>query len=318
MLSGGGGEENDLLKNSRWSLFANGEFAFGKKNRGFDGTVSSGDRNFDFNSKGLTIGADYRFPGEKLIAGVALGYKDFDADFTSQEGYTNTTGYNVSVYGTYLLSDKAYVDGVIGLGKDSINSRRPVNNDGTGGIGDQTTFAIGNPDAQEFTVSVGGGYDFNKREWTFSPYGRLDYTKGKIDKYKEIASHSSARTSMFEIDRQSIESLTSSLGLKASRVYSTPKGVIIPFASLEWKHEFKGRGAISGQSIFLQENPELGVAPGFSEDHSTNIDKNYYKIGAGVSAVFPKGRSAFFNLESRLGDSTIKDNVVRAGYRWEF
>lgn len=318
MLGGGAGDENDLLANSRWSLFANGEYAFGKKNRGFDKELATGDRNFDFNSKGLTIGADYRFPGEKLIAGAALGYKDFDSDFTSQEGNTNTTGINVSMYGTYLLSDKAYLDGVIGLGKDSIKSRRPVNNDGTDGIGDQTTFAIGNPDAQEYTFSVGGGYEINKREWTFNPYGRLDYTKGTIDKYKEISSHSSARTSMFEIDKQSIESLTSSIGIKTSRVYSTSKGVFIPFASLEWKHEFKGRGAISGQSLFLQENPDLGVSPGFSETQVSDLDKNYYNIGAGISAVFPKGRSAFLNIESRLGDTTIKDNAIRAGYRWEF
>ena len=317
-LLGGGasGDENELLKNSHWGLFANGEYAFGKKDRGNDLKVGSGDRNFDFNSTGLTVGVDYRFPGEKMIAGAAIGYKDFESDFSDQKGFTNTKGTNVSLYGTYLLSDKSYLDAVIGFGKDRIDSRRPVNNDGST---NEETFAIGKPDAKEYTFSVGGGYEFHREQWTFSPYGRLDYTKGTIDAYEEVASHVSADTSMFSINKQSVEALTSSLGLKASRVYSTSKGVFIPQASLEWKHDFKERGAISGNSIFLKDfNTSLLSDSAFEENQRSELDKDYYNLNVGVSAVLPKGRSAYLNFESRFGDSTIKDNAVKAGFRWEF
>jgi outer membrane autotransporter protein len=311
LLGGAAGDdENGLLENSRWGFFANGDYAFGNENRGNDGAKKGGDRNFDFNSTGLTFGADYRFPGEKMIAGAALGYKDFDSDFTTQKGGTSVKGYNLSVYGAYLLSDKAYMDATIGLGNNKLDSRRPVNNDGTRGIGNQSTFAIGKPDAAEFTFSVGGGYEFYKGEWSLTPYGRMDYIKGTVDAYTELASHTSARTSMFKIDKQNIESLTSTLGVKASRVVSTSKGVFIPYASLDWKHDFKGRGSISGSSIYLNE--------AFEERNRSEFDRNYYNLGLGVSAQFPKGKSAFLSLESRQGDSVVEDTTIRAGIRLEF
>ena len=312
-----GDEENELLANSRWGLFTNGEYGFGTNDRGVDFTEATGDRNFDFTSKGLTIGADYRFNGDKLVAGAALGYKDFSSEFTTQEGGTDTKGYNFSLYGIYLMTDKSYFDVALGVGRGSVESRRPVNNDGSGGIGNATTFAIAKPDANEVTLSIGGGYEFNSGEWTYTPYGRLDYTSGKIDAYTETASDQSASTSMFTINEQDVKSLTSTVGVKASRVISTSSGVFVPQVSVEWKHEFKGRGAISGQSVFLDENPQFGQS-GFTETHSTEFDKNYFNVSAGVSAVFPKGRSAFVNVETRVGDSTIEDNAIKAGFRWEF
>ncbi len=311
LLGGAAGDdENSLVENSRWGFFANGEYAFGKEDRGDDSAKKGGDRNFDFNTTGLTFGADYRFPGEKIIAGAALGYKDFDSDFATQSGGTSVKGYNLNLYGTYLLSDKAYLDATVGLGSSQLDSRRPINNDGTGGIGNTATFAIGKPDASEFVFSVGGGYEFYKGDWSLTPYGRMDYIKGTIDAYTESASHISARTSVFKIDKQDVEALTSTLGLKASRVISTSRGVFLPYASAEWRHDFKDRGAITGSSIYLNKK--------FGEGDRSEFDRNYYNLGVGVSAQFPKGKSAFLAVESRQGDSVVEDTAVRAGIRMEF
>jgi outer membrane autotransporter protein len=319
LLGGAAGDShNGVLQNSRWGVFANGEYGFGSKDRGIDTAVATGDRNFDFNSTGLTIGADYRLPNEKTIVGAALGYKNTELNFTTQLGGTSTKGYNLSLYGTYLLSEKSYLDIVLGHGADRLSSSRPVNNDGSGNIGNKTTFAIGKPKATELTFSVGGGYEFNQGEWSLTPYGRIDFTKGSIKAYTESASHSSANTSMFLIDKQTIESLTSTLGIKASKIISTSNGVFIPNVSLEWKHEFKRQSAISGQSLFIKDNPDLKLPSGFKEANGRRLDKDYYTIGVGVSAVFPKGRSAYLNFESRLGDTSIEDNAVKAGFRWEF
>ena len=317
-LNGAAGdiEESELLADSRWGIFTNGEYAFGKKKHsGSDLNTASGDRKFDFNSTGVTVGADYRFPGEKYFAGAALGYKDFDADFTTQAGNTSNKGYNLSFYGTYLVSDKSYVDALISFGKSQIDSRRPVNNDGS--QGEIATFAISSPDAREIAVSIGGGYEFNQGELTLTPYGRVDYTKGTIDAYTEQASDTSAATSMFSINEQDIDSLTSTLGIKASRTISTSSGVFVPQASVEWKHEFKDRSAISGTSTYLS-GADLGVTGNFTEESADAIDRDYFNVNVGVSAVFPKGKSGYLNLESRFGDDQIKDTAVKAGFRWEF
>ena len=311
-----GDEDNELLENSRWGLFANGEYSFGKrKTADNDQIVGNGDRKFDFNSKGLTLGADYRFLGEKLFAGAALGYKDFDSDFTTQSGDTSNQGYNLSFYSTYLVSDKSYIDALVNFGRSQIDSRRPVNNDGSGGIGNEVTFAVGQPDARELGLSIGGGYEFNQGEWGITPYGRIDYVRGTIDAYNESASHPSATASLFTINKQTVDSLTSTVGVRAARTISTSSGVFVPQASIEWKHEFKDRSTISGTSNYLT---DLGLPGSFSEENADSPDRNYYNVGVGVSAVFPKGRSGYLNFESRFGDDQIKDNAVKAGFRWEF
>jgi outer membrane autotransporter protein len=300
LLGGAAGDdENGLLENSRWGFFANGDYAFGDENR------NTG-RDFDFNSTGLTFGADYRFSGDKKYAGVAIGYKDFNSDFTSQKGGTDVKGYNLNVYGTYLLSDQVYLDATIGYGKDSVNSKRPVYKDANSG---KTFFATGKPDAKEFTFSVGGGYEFYKGEWSLTPYGRMDYTKATIDAYKET-SDVSAQSGLFRFDKQNTKALTSTIGLKTSRSLSTSKGVFVPYASLEWKHEFKGRGAITGTHLLTGKQTPVG--------ETSKFDRNYYNLGVGVSAQFPKGKAAFLSFESRQGDSVVKDNAVKAGFRWEF
>ena len=304
LLGGAAGDdENGLLENSRWGFFANGDYAFGDERRG-------NDNNFDFNSRGLTFGADYRFPGDKKYAGVAIGYKNFDSDFTAQEGGNDLKGYNVSVYGTYLLSDKIYLDATLGYGNNEVDSRRPVNDV----TGTKTAFALGKPDANEFTFSVGGGYEFFKREWSLTPYGRMDYIKGTIDAYKETAGKSASQTGLIGFDKQNIEALTSTLGLKASRVFSTSKGVFIPYSLLEWKHEFKDRGSVGGAYLVSP----LAKGKLTIEKTTNRFDRNYYNLGVGVSAQLPKGKSAFLSLESRQGDSVVKDNAVKAGFRWEF
>ena len=315
-----GDETNELLSGSRWGLFASGDYAFGERRRsGDDQVLRSGDRNFDFKSTGLTIGADYRLPGDKFIVGGAIGYKDFDADFTTQEGFTANKGYNLSFYGSYLATDKIYLDAITSFGQNTLDSRRPVNNDGSLNIGNTTTFAIGKPDAKEFLFSVGGGYEFNKGEWSVIPYGRVDYLMGKIDPYTEKASHSSAETSLFSFDKQNIDSLTSTIGVRATRVISTSKGVFTPQASLEWKHEYKDRGTISGTSLYVgSEEANLGVSGNFLEQHADNYDRDYFNLGFGVSAVFPKGRSGYLNFETRFGDDQITDNAIKAGIRIEF
>lgn len=320
-LGGAAGDgENELLEGSRWGVFANGEYGFGGSKRSdADLEVGSGDRLFDFNSKGVTLGADYRFPGERYIAGLALGYKDFTSDFTTQEGDTGNKGYNFSFYSTYLTSDKSYIDALISVGRSQIDASRPVNNDGSQGVGLTTTFAIAQPDAEEVALSLGGGYEFSQGEWVVTPYGRVDYTKGIVEAYTETPSHPSAVTSMFRINQQNIESLSTSLGVRANRTISTSEGVFVPQASLEWKHEFKDRSVISGTSTYLSgDGASFGLNGNFLEDNADALDRDYFNVGVGVSAVFPKGRSGYLNLESRFGDDQVTDNAVKLGFRWEF
>ena len=90
---------------------------------------------------------------------------------------------------------------------------------------------------------------------------------------------------------------------------------MIPHALLEWKHEFKEEAPFSGELLYGKDSLKDSS---FEESHRSKLNKDHLNVGIGVSAVLPEGRSTFLSLESKLGDAVITDNVIRAGFRWEF
>ena len=93
----GSGDDNGLLGSSRWGFFANVGYNKGdrRKTVEVDGAGGLGDANqatvqgeraFDFDGKELSVGLDYRLPGEKMIIGGALGYNKLNSNFTAQSG----------------------------------------------------------------------------------------------------------------------------------------------------------------------------------------------------------------------------------------
>ena len=51
---------------------------------------------------------------------------------------------------------------------------------------------------------------------------------------------------------------------------------------------------------------------------SDAMNKNYFNLGVGLSAVFAKGRSGYLFYEARLGLDNAVHNAINAGLRIEF
>lgn len=337
-VSGGGSgddEGNELLESSRWGFFANGNVNKGDRTQtvGVPGggalgdastEVVQGERAFDFNGQDLSLGFDYRFPGEKMIMGGALGYNRQTSDFTTEDGNTDLKGYHVSAYGTYLPSDKTYIDGVVSIGRSAIDASRPVPvyDSVSNTVLDDDGRAFADTDAQQVSVSLGGGYEFSTGALNITPYTRFDYSKTDIDGYTETAKDnggSSSRDSsgmVISVGDQSIDSLIGTLGIKTSYPISASNGVFVPHASVEFKRQFRN------DDRFIEAT--LPAASGVSgvtatpNTQTSEIDRNYVRLGAGVTAVFPKGRSGFLQVESLQGSDDLSDTAIKAGFRMEF
>ena len=52
--------------------------------------------------------------------------------------------------------------------------------------------------------------------------------------------------------------------------------------------------------------------------HGDAIDSDYFKLGLGMSFVFPKGRSGFILYDKTLGRSGITQDNLSIGFRMEF
>ena len=90
-----------------------------------------------------------------------------------------------------------------------------------------------------------------------------------------------------------------------------PFGVLSPTVRFEWEHEYENNSrTITSHSV---------VDPGSVLTVKTNgPDRDYFNLGAGVSATFKRGTSAFFYYEAVLGRNNFTNNSFTAGLRFEF
>ncbi len=335
LKGGASGDDNGLLESSRWGFFANVGYNKGdrKQTIAVDGVGALGDasqatvqgeRAADFDGNELSIGLDYRFPGEKIIVGTAFGYNKLNSHFTDQNhsgGNTKLKGQHLSVYSSYLPSDKIYIDGILSIGNNSINGSRPVpvydNRTATVLASDGKAFS--DTDSQQLSASIGMGYEFNRNALNITPYTRLDYTNTDIDAYTEtvLDNDPSARNSSgmaLAVEKQSVDSLVGVLGIRTSYPISSSGGVFVPQASLELNRQFRQ------DARFI--DATLPVAAGLNtpkpSTKTSQLDRTYLKLGLGVSALFPNGHSGFIQIESLQASNDLSDTAIKAGYKLEF
>jgi outer membrane autotransporter protein len=87
--------------------------------------------------------------------------------------------------------------------------------------------------------------------------------------------------------------------------------VLVPQARAEWEHEYD-QDADTLVARFAAD--PTGTAFGIVSD---SPDRDYFRIGLGLSAVFPHGLSAFVNYDTVLDKQDWTDHLIDVGLRWE-
>jgi uncharacterized protein with beta-barrel porin domain len=279
---------------SRLGAFVNVRATFG------DVDATTREQGFDFVSAGTTAGLDYRIT-DNLILGAALSYTYARADINFDLGDVVSHSAGVSVYGTYYVRD-FYVDTHLGFEWNEYTTRRRI----VYATVDRT--AKGTPSGQQYTANLGTGYDVRLGATTLTPYARGEYVHIDIDSFTETGA---AGLDLF-IDKQAINSFQTALGGRVTHSFSTPFGVVGPYLSVEWRHEFLN----DSQSI----TAKYAVDPfnTFFVIPTDNPDRDYVALAVGVSAVFEKNISAFLNYETALALRDVTHHAVVAGLRFEF
>lgn len=297
---GSAGAESSSIA-SRWGTFVNASVVVGDKD-------SSGQESgFDYRSRGITAGVDYRL-SDKLVLGSALGYASKSSDFKGNEGELEIDNWHLSAYGSYFTSQSFYLDGLVRLGRNNIDSQRQISLSGSPlqmGLGDTTGW--------EYAASLSGGYEFSQNALTLSPYGRLGYIKSSINSYAETASNpnGAGAGSVLSIDSQNVDSVTAVLGGQLTYAISARNNVYLLQLNGEWEHEFRDNSrAIAAQFVYDPTRTSFNI-------DSNSPDRNYFNLGLGVSAVFANGRSGYLRYESRLGQDDVRQYWVNAGIRLE-
>jgi outer membrane autotransporter protein len=295
-------------------MFVNGTFTFG------DRDATSREAGFDFHTLGVTAGVDYRFT-ENFVLGIAFGFASTDADLDASGGSVDTKLYSGSVYGTYYL-DSFYVDGIATVGRNTFESKRNIayslpSVDRQGMLTGMTTqvsqTATGDTDGTQYLVGFDGGYEFRSGGLTYGPYVRLNYLRVDIDGFTEGIDNTNPGFGLaLEFRGQTLESLRSALGGQATYALSTQVGVFVPQVLFEWVHEFlNNERTIASNYVNDPNKTPLDIV-------TDKPDRDFFNLGLGLSAMFPRGMSAFLYYQTALGFANLTKHDITVGVRFAF
>ncbi len=304
MRGGGAGDDNS---GSAFGGFINGSYGTGDRD-----STNRAD-GFEFDSYDLMVGFDYRL-GSDLVLGAALNYYDVDSDFdksaTVSGGGIDADGWGLSVYATWY-QDNFYFDAIASVAQSDYDVERsifiPNNNAGGSAI---TETAKGSPESDDYTFSIGGGYNINRGALDYGPYFRASYSNVNMDTYQEKGAETSGLN--LRVNGEEWESLTTVVGAQFSYAMSHDFGVLLPNARIGWVHQFEN-DAVEMTAVYV-DDPRNNILRATTDE----ADEDYAELSLGFSAVFKGGMQGFFNYETILGFDDLTSHLFTVGLRSEF
>lgn len=293
----GGGAAGDLVKNL--GGFISGRVSSAELNGG----ILQQNTNYDFSS--LTIGADYRF-GEQIIAGLGLGITQDRTRFIETTAESVSDGINVTAYTSWFDSDKAYLDIVLDMGLSDYELQRSISV-----FSDDTLVAVASPEVDARSLTMSAGSSFTPFGFDVSGYLRLVLTRATIGSYTEsLQSQQSGFTPLFSIAKRNVISSEIALGIEVSKALSTSFAVIVPRLRLDYVNENdRSKDVVEATLI------STGTVARYQGEDRVG---SYTNFGAGVSAVFSRGRSAYVYYETHLQHGLISQDTLNLGARLAF
>lgn len=294
MLADAAAASSNIANSGRLGGFVKGRIQLGSS----DTTANAA--GYDFNTKGLTAGVDYRL-SDQVVLGGALGYANSKNDYSSSRGDMTADGTTLSFYGSYYAPQDMYLDWIASYGNNNYDSSRNLVYSGA------NTQTQGSTDGRQLGLSVSLGKDLSRGAWLFTPYVRAEYVEAKINGYNESGGSGLA----LSYDDQTVHSFISAAAARVSKTISAHSGVYTPSAHLEWEHQYR--------------NDQRMITARFVEDPSAPFqiatdspDRNYFNLGLSMAATWPGGRSGFVSYEMVLGQSNIRSYTFDFGVRQEF
>ena len=294
---------------NRWSFFSNIIAGSGEKDE------TTGEDGFDSDFTGFTLGADYRL-GSNTVAGVALGYDRAVADFKVSSnvsgGDLELDSATLSAFGL-VFGDFWFADAIVSIGSASYDIDRRLVVQAT-----DDAIAVGNDgadltirsstDSSQIAVGVTAGIERSFGATTLAPYTRVSSVRVEVDGYDEQGNSGLE----LRVRDQSIDSLTTAVGIRASHVFNTSFGVLAPQFTVEYIHEFQDDSReITTLYINDPRANELTLI-------TDNPDRDFAQIGLAASAVLKNGWQVFGDVRSVLGLDTVSGSILTLGARKEF
>ena len=278
-----------LSAESRWSVYAEGNYASGTRNAQFY------ESSFDYSAGGGTVGVEYRISPDLLVGGV-FAYSNPSVNLVTQQAHNDINSYQFGGYASYT-SPNWFTDGLLAYGRHVYNIDRQ-------GIID---VIHGSTNANTFTAAARGGYLFDVGWMRVGPIAGLNYTNVDVKGYTETGD---VLITMV-VDGQKFDSLTGSVGAQFRCPFWFWTRPYTPFINVTAEHDFIG----SGRTITTTQvtTPLLPVL--------TPIDsqgRTYGKVAGGIATAITANTSVMVNAATTFARAGGNDFGINGGVRVSF
>ncbi|BFI95153.1 MAG: hypothetical protein RSP_06630 [Rhodanobacter sp.] len=238
---------------------------------------------FDADSMAINLGVDQRI-GERNLFGISFGYNHDRSTISSDGTRSIAQGYSAALYGSFAPTTSTYIDGVLGGGGLSFDSRR-LDAD-TGG------YLVGHRTGNQWFGALTAGYEYRDAKWWISPYGRVEWSYSSLNGFAESGDVANA----LSYGRQDVRTSLAVLGVRMSGMIQSEHAVLIPRARLEVGYDFQGTSNTTLSYAFV---PSAG---------SWNVLTNPYSAN-GISAEAGLGMD--FQFKNNLLLTTDYDFLLQ-------
>ncbi|MEA9786279.1 putative Ig domain-containing protein [Xanthomonas campestris pv. raphani] len=225
----------------------------------------------DFQTDGLSVGADYRL-APSLAVGAGLGWGRDDSDVGRNGSHSKATAYTMALYASFHPGKAFFFDTLVGYQLLSYDLRRFVTDD--------ASMAEGSRDGKQWIASLSSGADLQRGNLQITPYARVDVARATLDGYVEDGIAPFA----LRYDDMDVATTTGNLGLRLEWRRDVAWGRLTPQVRAEYQRDFQGRG-----------DATLGYAdiiggPVYRTGQNA-FDRNRLMVGIGAALLTEQGLS---------------------------
>ncbi|UHQ22150.1 autotransporter domain-containing protein [Lysobacter sp. 5GHs7-4] len=262
------------------------------------GSIRRGDREgrdgsagTDFESDGVSLGADYRYRDD-LAFGAGLGYGRDDSEVGDQDSRSRAKALTLALYASYAPGDTYFVDGLLGYQHLSYELRRRVTANGA--------LVRGDRDGSQWFGSISAGAELRRGELSFVPYARLDLARARLDAYAERGDPIYA----LAYEDLTVKTSTANLGLRLDYRHQAAWGTFSPQLRLEYQRDFQGNGLATIRYADLMSGPYYVARLG-------DFDRNRLLLGLGGSFALRNDWSFRIGYDTLLGSGGDSDRSLQ-------
>ncbi|ASK98531.1 autotransporter outer membrane beta-barrel domain-containing protein [Xanthomonas citri pv. vignicola] len=244
----------------------------------------------DFQTDGLSVGADYRV-APSLAIGAGLGWGRDDSDVGSNGSHSKATAYTMALYASFHPGKAFFFDTLVGYQLLSYDLRRFVTDD--------SSLAEGNRDGKQWIASLSTGADLQRGTLQITPYARVDVARATLDGYVEegVAPFALRYADM------DVATTTGNLGLRLEWRREVAWGRLTPQLRVEYQRDFQSRGDAILSYADLTGGP-------FYRTAQSAFDRNRLMVGIGAALLTEQG------LSTRLEYRGITDGDSNNDQTW--